>query len=176
MTTQTQRTKSEGTRGPRKGEGGRPTKTVNRRHRSLQLCTVKEWPRLFKFSTGLSYTDRVRDVLVLAGKSTAGQRSKLAKRWRAIISSDRKGSLAEPRERSIYLGDAEWDKLAKLCPLGSWADKIRQAMELCEPDASIERYAKEEAKARARAKLRADKEKAKAKAAKAKAKAKRKAK
>ena len=124
------RKKSEGKRGPRKGHGGRPVKTPNRVHRTLQLCDSKEWPLLFRFSTGLSYTDRVRACLAMT-KNTRDERAKIATRWKTVVSTNRKGALAEPRERSIYLGEAEWEKLAELFPVGSWADKARQLLELC---------------------------------------------
>ena len=124
------RKKSEGTRGPRKGSGGRPRKTEDRVGRSLKLCEVKEWPKLFRYSTGQSFTDRVRDVVKLAATSTKAERSKNATRWKAILTSKRSGYLDEAEERSIYLGAAEWAQLADLFPLGSWADRIRQALEL----------------------------------------------
>ena len=116
----------EGKRGPRKGHGGRPKKTENRVHRTLQLCDVKEWPLLYRFSTGTSYTDRVRECLGMAA-NTRGDRAKIATRWKT---RERK-PLETPRERSIYLGAEEWEKLAKLFPIGSWADKARQLLELC---------------------------------------------
>ena len=143
MTTKTNKRKeNEGTRGPRKGSGGRPPKSKDRKGRTIILCDSKEWPLLFRYSTGMSYTDRVRDVLEQNAKNTRGPRAKLATKWKDIIATDRKGNLEDARGRSIYLGESEWELLAKLFPLGSWADKLRQLLAL----AAITKKAKKKTK------------------------------
>lgn len=125
------RTEDEGSRGPRKGNGGRPKTTTSRRGRSLFLCRDREWPLLWRYSNGTSYTDRVRDCLNMTA-NTRGARAKIATRWKEILGGtvDRR-DMVSPQDVSIYLGEEEWDKLAKLFPVGSWADKIRQLIELC---------------------------------------------
>ena len=121
---------AEGSRGPRKGSGGRPAKSQDRHGRTIILCDLKEWPLFFRSSMGVSYTDRVRDTIEMCEKNTRGERSKLATRWKEITATGRKGDLEDARGRSIYLGLAEWELLAKLFPVGSWADKMRQLLEL----------------------------------------------
>ncbi|HEU02497.1 hypothetical protein LCGC14_0273860 [marine sediment metagenome] len=129
MTAKTKRRKNEGTRGPRKGQGGRPRRVMNGQRRSVRLES-REWRKLFRYSNGTSYTSRVRDLVELANKSTKKERAKLATKWKEIIATDRRGTMVEPTDQSILLDAETWDTLAELLPLGSWADKLRQAMEL----------------------------------------------
>lgn len=137
------RAPSEGTRGPRKGSGGRPRQLHNPQRRSIMLCADEEWPQLVRLQPeARTWSDRVRHLLevaaggaddqgyLLMGRKTAAARSEQRDRWAKIIATDRRGTLDDPRDRSINLEEEEWDLLATLFPLGSWADKVRQAAEL----------------------------------------------
>lgn len=143
MTKTKTRAASEGTRGPRKGSGGRPRELSNGRRRSIMLCDEEEWPKLVKLSPAArTWSDRVRHVLevaaggaddkgyLLLGMKTSVARRQQRKDWAEIIATDRRGTLCAPQDRSINLEEEEWDLLADLFPLGSWADKLRQAIEL----------------------------------------------